>query len=217
METHTLVEKEDGAEFVPNGEHTATLVWLHGLGDSAYGFVPYFSKPKLRFPTLKIVLPTATQMPVTVNHGMVMNSWYDVPSTWDTTVNESAWSSADRICAILAHEAQSTSKLFLGGISQGGATSLLAGFNRYTGPLAGIIALSSYALEAPIPPSRLQIPCLIYHGDQDSTINIAFSKSTYDRSLAGVNYTYKVVPNLPHWVNNQEMIEMKDWIQNLSS
>ena len=211
-----MVEKEDGVEIVPTGEHTATLVWLHGLGDSAYGFVPYFSEPQLRFPTLKIVLPTATKIPVTINHRMVMNSWYDVPSAWDTTVNESAWSSADRICAILAHEAQSTSKLFLGGISQGGATSLLTGFSRYTGPLAGIIALSSYALEAPIPPSRLQIPCLIYHGDKDATISIDFSKSTYDRSLVGVNYTYRVVPNLPHWVNNQEMIEVREWIQSFS-
>lgn len=216
MDTHTLVEKEDCLEIVPNGEHTATLVWLHGLGDTAYGFLPYFSKPKLRFPTLKIVLPTATEMPVTVNDGMVMPSWYDVPFAWDTTVNESAWSSADRICAILANEALSTSKLFLGGISQGGATSLLTGFSRYTGPLAGIIALSSYALEAPIPPSRLQIPCLLYHGDQDSTINIDFSKSTYDRSLTGVNYTYRVVPNLPHWVNTQEMTEMREWIHSLS-
>ena len=202
---------------MPKGEHTATLVWLHGLGDSAYGFTDYFCMPEFRFPTLKIVLPTATEMPVTVNRGMVMNSWYDVPYTWDTTVNESAWSSADRICAILAQEAQSTSRLFLGGISQGGATALLTGFSRYSGPLSGVIALSSYALQAPIPSARLQIPCLIYHGDKDATIDIAFSKSTYERTLAGVNYTYSVVAGLAHWVNSQEMTEMRQWIQSLSS
>lgn len=213
MDSHTEVEKEDGVEIVPKGEHTATLVWLHGLGDSAYGFTEYFCQPQLRFPTLKIVLPTASLMPVTVNGGMVMNSWYDVPFAWDTTVHETAWSTADRICSILAQEAQSTSRLFLGGISQGGAMALLTGFSRYNGPLSGIIALSSYALEAPIPSSRLQIPCLIYHGDRDPMIDIAFSKSTYDRTLTGVHYTYTVVPGLAHWVNTHEMVEMRQWIQ----
>ena len=218
MATHQVVESEETQriDIVPKTAHTATLVWLHGLGDSCEGFFPYFSDPKLIFPSLKIVLPTAPSMPVTVNHCHTMNSWYDVRFAWDTSIHPTALQSADQICSILREEAQSTSRLFLGGISQGGAMALLTGYSRYNGPLAGIIALSSYTLDIEVPEERKSIPGLIYHGDRDQTINIDFSKSTYDRTLRGVNYTYKVIPGLVHWVSTGEMGEVKEWIQALA-
>lgn len=63
------------------GQHTSTLFFLHGLGDSAQGgwseLVPEFQHA---FPGLKVVLPNAPVQPVTLNGGMRMNSWHDIKS-----------------------------------------------------------------------------------------------------------------------------------------
>ena len=63
----------------PKSEHTHTLIFLHGLGDSAEGFEPVFEEGgPLNFPNLKVVLPTAPKKPVSMNNGYAMNSWFDI-------------------------------------------------------------------------------------------------------------------------------------------
>lgn len=52
------------------GRHTATMIMLHGLGDSGRGWASgaqYFQPPYV-----KVVLPTAPIRPVTVNNGFPM-------------------------------------------------------------------------------------------------------------------------------------------------
>jgi phospholipase/carboxylesterase len=61
----------------PEGEHKHTVIWLHGLGDSADGFLPVFKGSKIFGTNTKIVLLTAPIRAVTVNGGMKMNSWFD--------------------------------------------------------------------------------------------------------------------------------------------
>ena len=65
---------------VPEEQHTHTLIWLHGLGDSAYGFADVFLNDILDPTPLtwKIVLLTAHERPVTINWGFKSNSWYDI-------------------------------------------------------------------------------------------------------------------------------------------
>ena len=63
----------------PKSQHTHTLIFLHGLGDSAEGFEPVFEEGgPLYFPNLKVVLPTAPKRGVTLNNGYHMNSWFDI-------------------------------------------------------------------------------------------------------------------------------------------
>lgn len=61
------------------GLYNSILVWMHGLGDSAEGFVDFFNGATSPTPsTMKIILLTAPEEPVTINGGMIMNSWYDI-------------------------------------------------------------------------------------------------------------------------------------------
>ena len=64
----------------PTTEHKYSLIWLHGLGDSAHGFADVFAEPKIQMapPHTKVVLLTAPVRPVTMNMGMSMTSWYDI-------------------------------------------------------------------------------------------------------------------------------------------
>jgi predicted esterase len=51
---------------------------MHGLGDSADGFADVAEMLSSQLPHVKFILPTAPSSPVTLNGGMVMNSWYDI-------------------------------------------------------------------------------------------------------------------------------------------
>ena len=50
-----------------SGKHTATLIFLHGLGDTGHGWAS--SLADVRPSHLKVVCPTAQIMPVTLNSG----------------------------------------------------------------------------------------------------------------------------------------------------
>ncbi len=69
-----------GIILTPIEEHKHTLVWMHGLGDSAEGFLDFFynSDPLLPNKNTKVVLLNAPFVAVTCNGGMKMNSWYDI-------------------------------------------------------------------------------------------------------------------------------------------
>jgi hypothetical protein len=54
---------------MPKGgkDHTATVIWLHGLGDSGFGWAPV--SDSLAMPWVKFLFPTAPVEPVTLNGG----------------------------------------------------------------------------------------------------------------------------------------------------
>lgn len=61
------------------GVPTATVFFMHGLGDTAQGWVDV-ARMLSRRPSLqhvRFVLPTAPVQPVSINMGMKMTSWFD--------------------------------------------------------------------------------------------------------------------------------------------
>lgn len=60
----------------PDGSHSATVVLMHGLGDSGDGLADLAEEWGKQLPHVKFILPTADQRPVTLNGGMRMNAWY---------------------------------------------------------------------------------------------------------------------------------------------
>ena len=55
--------------------HTATMIFLHGLGDTGHGWAGILNT--IRPDYMKIVCPTAPSIPVSLNNGMVMPAWYE--------------------------------------------------------------------------------------------------------------------------------------------
>ena len=60
----------------PSGKHTATIIFLHGLGDTGHTWANVIDN--IRPSHVKIICPTANKIPVTINSGQDMNSWFDV-------------------------------------------------------------------------------------------------------------------------------------------
>ncbi|CEJ92537.1 hypothetical protein VHEMI08186 [[Torrubiella] hemipterigena] len=64
------------------GKHTATVIFIHGLGDSGRGWMDaaqlWQSKPSLS--EVKFILPHAPAIPITMNGGYQMTGWFDIVS-----------------------------------------------------------------------------------------------------------------------------------------
>jgi lysophospholipase I len=68
--------------FPATAAHTATVIFLHGLGDTGHGweFAVENWRRRQRLDEVKFILPHAPRIPITVNRGMRMPGWYDIVS-----------------------------------------------------------------------------------------------------------------------------------------
>ena len=131
-------------------KHTATLVFLHGLGDTGVGWAGALNT--IKPPYMKVICPTASIMPVTLNAGFAMPAWYDILSLdeHDSGKREDmdgVEEARNTLNGIVDAEAQSVprSRIMVGGFSQGGAVALYTALKACDmPPLAGCIALSTY-------------------------------------------------------------------------
>ena len=57
-----------------DGKHSATVVLMHGLGDSSDGFADVAEMFARSMPHIKFILPTAPTIPVTLNGGKRLTS-----------------------------------------------------------------------------------------------------------------------------------------------
>ena len=132
--------------------HTATMIFLHGLGDTGHGWAGILNT--IRPDYLKIVCPTAPSIPVSLNNGFVMPAWYDIKdiSSDNSAIREDMQgveNSTKVLQALIDIEARELtnaggkSRLIIGGFSQGGAIALNA-ILRSKDKLAGCAALSTY-------------------------------------------------------------------------
>jgi lysophospholipase-2 len=115
-----------------DGHHSATVVLMHGLGDSADGLSDLGDMFVRSYPHIKFILPTAEQRPVTLNGGMRMNAWYDIVGLDDRAAEscDGIVESVERVRGLLMKEAAlglPFHRMALAGFSQGGAMSLYTG------------------------------------------------------------------------------------------
>lgn len=204
-------------------KHRATIIWLHGLGDSGNGFAPI--APELKLPDelgVKFIFPHAPIRPVTINNGMEMRAWYDIKSMdMDSRADlEGVIDSSKRVEQLIEEEIASgidASNIMLIGFSQGGVISLHLG-TRIKRRLAGIVALSTYMCE----PSTLQTeksqenqntPVFFAHGQQDEVVPLFLGNSAYQTMKQnGYNVIWKEYV-MQHNVCMPEIVDISNFIQ----
>jgi len=174
----------------PQTPANAAVIWLHGLGADGNDFVPIV--PELGLPrhhAIRFVFPHAPVRPVTINGGMAMRAWYDIPSLTDLRRQDelgirdserivSRYIAAQRSAGIAAN------RIVLAGFSQGGAITLHSGL-RQPEPLAGLLALSTYLPLAEQLPEEATAPeqtppILMCHGRQDPVLPIQLGSGSRD-------------------------------------
>lgn len=206
----------------PDGAHTATVIWLHGLGADGNDFVPIVPELRLgRGHGVRFIFPHAPVRPVTLNGGVPMRAWYDILAL-DANVKQDVAgirASSARVRAYIDAEMAAgipASKLVLCGFSQGGAIALHAGL-RLDSPLAGVVGLSTYmplheTLEAEASPLSRQTPLFLAHGRADPVVAYAWGESTA-RGLQQRGYAveWRSYP-MGHEVSAEEIGDLARWL-----
>jgi phospholipase/carboxylesterase len=213
----------DFVDVMPEAEHNATVIWLHGLGDSGNGFAPLV--PELKLPKeagIRFIFPHAPVQPITINNGMPMRAWYDIRSL---SIEQRAdvdgvIESAESVRRLIDNEIENGIKperIILAGFSQGGVIAYHLGL-RYPKTLAGILTLSTYmsepnTLEEQGSIENKQTPIFVCHGQQDEVVQASLGRMAYDALVkAGYDATWKDYP-MQHNVCAEEINDISQWIQ----
>lgn len=208
-------------EIDATSEHTATVIWLHGLGADGNDFVPVVHELGLADRGVRFVLPHAPFRRITINGGAMMSGWYDIYAL-DGSQGEDAVgireSEAQLLDLIEVEIARGVpvERIVLAGFSQGGAVVLHTAL-RNPERLAGVMALSTYLPLAETTAdersaSSLELPVFQAHGLEDGVIlpEIAV-RSRQALEALGCAVEWHEYP-MPHSVSMQEIGDIRDWL-----
>lgn len=213
----------DAVEITTGADPTAAVVWLHGLGADGHDFeplVPWLEWPGA--PAIRYVFPHASIRPVTVNGGMQMRAWYDIKGiNIDRDQDEAGIEeSVGQATALVRREQErgiDPARIVVAGFSQGGAIALLCAL-RYPEKLAGLIALSTYMLQADRLEAERQtandgMPVFMAHGMADPIVPLHLGSQAADR-LRGLAYSveWQQYP-MQHAVCPEEIEHIAGWLQ----
>ena len=218
-----LEERADAAILHPPTPPTAAVVWLHGLGADGFDFVPIVAE--LGLPetlSVRFVFPHAPVRSITLNNGMRMRGWYDIPSLarFDQQDQAGICDSERIVHRFLQAELDAgipATRIVLAGFSQGGAIALHAGL-RYPQRLAGLLPLSTYLplsdrLAAERSAANAEVPILMCHGRFDPVLPYVMGESSceYLRSL-GYRVEWREYP-MQHQVCAEQIGHIGAWLR----
>jgi phospholipase/carboxylesterase len=205
----------------PTQAADACVIWLHGLGADRYDFLPVAEALQQKLPSTRFVLPQAPTRAVTINGGYAMPSWYDILTMSPARAinREQLEASTQQIIALIEAQRDSginPARIILAGFSQGGAVVLHTAFLRWSGPLGGVLALSTYAPTfsdaLQLPPAKQQLPVYCLHGRFDDVVLPALGRAAHDYLLSqGVPVSWQDYP-MGHEVLSEEIQDIGNWL-----
>jgi lysophospholipase-2 len=168
--------------------HTATVIVLHGLGDTGDGWAGAAPELAQALPHARFIFPHAPDRPISLNYGMKMPGWYDIKSLEDIDQREDREGILESQRYVLEElvggsggdaSSSSSARTAVVGFSQGGAIALSC--LRGSKKLAGVVGMSTYVplrKEAPIvADANKETPILLCHGDADAVVSYSFGLS----------------------------------------
>jgi lysophospholipase-2 len=162
--------------------HTATVIVLHGLGDTGDGWAGAAPELAAALPHAQFIFPHAPERPISLNFGMRMPGWYDIKSLEDIDQREDRAGVLESRRYVLEDVVQSgaASRTAVVGFSQGGAIAL-ACLRDGAPRLAGVVGMSTYVPLRKEPPlvgaANQETPVLLCHGDADAVVSYKFGVS----------------------------------------
>ncbi len=203
-----------------------SLLVLHGLGADGNDFVPVVQAldltPVLALGGLRVVLPSAPQIPVTINGGMRMRAWYDIRHG-DLSQREDADGlrvSQQLVEDLIAREEREfgipPERVVLMGFSQGCAMTLMTGL-RYPKRLAGLVGLSGYlpvlaTTEAERHDANARTPIFLAHGSSDGVVVPARAQASLEElRRLGYEVEWHEYP-MAHEVSADEIQDLTAWL-----
>ncbi|KAI0192840.1 Phospholipase/carboxylesterase/thioesterase [Astrocystis sublimbata] len=218
--------------FNASAKHTATVIFLHGLGDTGAGWAPAVEgwvRTK-KFDEVKWVLPNAPAVPITAAGGMPMPGWFDINALNgridDFRNNQDEpglLKTRDYVNGLIQDEIDAgipANRIIVGGFSQGGAMALLTGLTAKV-KLGGVVGLSCWLpidkrFEALVKDSHNNndTPVLMAHGTADTVVPEALGDLSYEvLKKMDFSVTMKKYPGMAHAACQEEMNEVERFVQ----
>lgn len=199
------------------------VIWLHGLGADGHDFepiVPQLASASRR--PVRFIFPHAPVRPVTINGGMAMRAWYDILGVdidrdQDMAGIRASVQAVDGLLDEQVVDGIAPDKIVLAGFSQGGAIALRCGLAR-SEPLAGLIGLSTYLVEADglaewVGDKAGTMPLFLGHGSQDPIVPVGLGEASARRlRSAGFEVEWQTWP-MPHAVCAEEVQAIDEWLE----
>ncbi|GAA5837698.1 hypothetical protein JCM3766R1_000557 [Sporobolomyces carnicolor] len=208
------------------GKHTATVIFAHGLGDTAAGWIPLARELQPKFKHVKWVLPTAPEQPVSINMGMRMTSWFDIqalpPADLKADDDKGMLESVRTINALITQETDAglpSDRILIGGFSQGACIAYLTGLTSER-KLAGIAALSGWLgmadkIKSMTTDHAVKLPVFHGHGTADPVVKFDWGKQSVEklREFGFKDVEFKAYPNMPHSFCAQEQNDLESFLR----
>lgn len=162
-------------------------------------------------------------MPVSVNSGFRMPSWFDIYSLnkGGTEDEPGIRKAAQDVHAALESIEESgipSNRILLGGFSQGGSLATFSALT-YKRPLAGLLCLSFWVpindkLSKEAMETNKNIPILQCHGDSDPVVSYKFGEMTAEffKSINCKHHTFNTYKGLVHSSSPQELSDIQQWL-----
>lgn len=167
--------------------HTATVIVLHGLGDTGDGWAGAAPELAAALPHAQFVFPHAPERAISLNFGMKMPGWYDIKSLEDIDQREDREGILESRRYVLdelvgKQGSSAAARTAVVGFSQGGAIALAClRDGDGAAKLAGVVGMSTYVPLRKEPPlvgaANQDTPVLLCHGDADAVVSYSFGVS----------------------------------------
>uniref|UniRef100_A0A7S0ZXU0 Phospholipase/carboxylesterase/thioesterase domain-containing protein n=1 Tax=Noctiluca scintillans TaxID=2966 RepID=A0A7S0ZXU0_NOCSC len=207
----------------------AAILWLHGLGDTGAGWQGAFSAVSRKVANVKFHHPTAQVQPLSFEDGQKTTSWFDI-STWQPP-SAIGLQEPDRPAGLdetvafvhqtledMESQGIPAERIILGGFSQGGTSSLLAGLT-YPKRLGGIVSISGWAthrdtLVSEVSAANRDVPLWYSYGSNDPVIDPALASKSAEvlKSFLGESITVMEVQRGMHQPDGSEMRAVIDFM-----
>lgn len=191
-------------------KQTASVLLLHGFGDTAGGWFDLAMWLAERLPHVQFVLPTAP-----VNQEMGATAWFTFsgPSKATTLAQ-----SVETLQKLMMEEEKAVGmhRVVIAGFSQGGVLAYHLGLQRAGEPVGGVLAMSTWLpREQTIGNSSSATPVLICHGTDDDRIGAQAAEQARDRlTSSGLkDVTLKMYEGLGHSACDVELLDALEWLQ----
>lgn len=209
-------------ELSPQGQHRASVIWLHGLGADGNDFVPIVPELQLADDLgVRFIFPHAPVRPVTLNNGMAMRAWYDIigldrNGPEDETGINASRDDVEQLIQAEKDKGIPADKIVVAGFSQGGAIALHTGL-RHAESLAGIMGLSTYLplrtqIAGEATEANLNTAIFMAHGSMDPMVPQQLGELSRDElQTRGYPVTWHSYP-MQHQVCMEEIRDIGAWL-----
>eukprot|EP00276_Gloeochaete_wittrockiana_P010990 CAMPEP_0184656196 /NCGR_PEP_ID=MMETSP0308-20130426/15947_1 /TAXON_ID=38269 /ORGANISM="Gloeochaete witrockiana, Strain SAG 46.84" /LENGTH=222 /DNA_ID=CAMNT_0027093197 /DNA_START=143 /DNA_END=811 /DNA_ORIENTATION=- len=206
----------------PKQKHTATVIFLHGLGDTGHGWADVAPDFQAAVPYCKFIFPTAQVRPVTLNGGMPMPAWFDILGLSDSSQEDEKGieEAGHRISSMIEAEVKAgvpANRIVVGGFSQGGVISL---YTALMGPnaIAGVVALSCWLPLAEkikkVSLASRKLAIFQAHGDSDPLVRLSWGQATNAQLKAiGAEAEFHLYRGMAHSACPQEMEDIAAFLK----